>query len=217
MTSQANRSPSALRNVLYEISMAKDVPDVELLDEFVRRFPEYAEAITAFVIEVVAEAIRAKSTPAVETTTAVSPEVSRAMSTYQNALFAKAAKGKTAAVQEVVQANSSECPNLFAALDRQSFRAMAAALKMNTVLLIKLRDRQIDPATLTEGFKRFVADTLQVAKDVVDTFFGEQTPRLAVQFFKSETKPETQAQQSFKAAVRASGLSDSQQNFLLEL
>lgn len=217
MTVQVNRSPLALRDVLYEFSMAKDVPDVELLDEFVKRFPQYAEALTAFAIEVAAEALRAKTAPAVETTTAVSPEVSRAMSTYQNSLFAKAANANTAAVEEVVQANSSEYPDFFAALDRQGFRAMAAALKMNTVLLIKLRDRQIDPLTLTDGFRRFIADTLQIAKIVVDAFFGKPTARLAVQFYKSDNKPESKPQQSFEAAVHASGLSDEQKKFLLEL
>jgi hypothetical protein len=83
--------------------------------------------------------------------------------------------------------------------------------------LMKLRDRQIDPTTLTDGFKRFVADTLRVAKDVVDAFFGESATRMAAQYYKSDSKPETQPQQSFEAAVRASGLSETQQKFLLDL
>ena len=60
------------------------------------------------------------------------------MSTYQNALFAKAAKTKAATVAESTASQGKEVPNLFAALDRNSFRALAAALSMNNVFLMKL-------------------------------------------------------------------------------
>ncbi len=47
------RSPTPLRDVLYELSLAKDLPDAELLDEFIRRYPEHARALTEFAIELV--------------------------------------------------------------------------------------------------------------------------------------------------------------------
>jgi hypothetical protein len=202
---------------LYEFSMAKEVPDAELLDRFVKRYPEYAAAITDFAIEVVADALRLKGTPAVETQATVSPEVSRAMSTYQNALYAKGAKAKADAVEATSERQRNAAPNPFASLDRQSFRALAAELNMNNVLLMKLRDRQIDPATISDGFRRFVAEKLKVTKEVVDSFFAHNCPQLASQFYKSEAKPETQVQQSFESAVQTCGLSEAQRNFLLDL
>jgi hypothetical protein len=211
------RSPLPLRDVLYEFSLAKDVPDAELLDHFVKLYSEYASEITDFAIEVVAESLRHHVAQAVDTPTVVSPAVSRAMSTYQNALFAKAAKTKAATIEESPATQSSEVPNLFAALDRNSFRALAAALSMNNVFLMKLRDHQIDPATITGGFRDFVAEKLRVARAVVDSYFAQSSPQLAPQFFKSDAKPETQTQQNFTEAVRGSGLSDTQQTFLLEL
>lgn len=217
MTSLANRSSSPLRDVLYEFSMAKDVPDAELLDQFVKAYPEYAAMITDFAIDIAVDALRSKASPAVEAAATVSPEVSRAMSVYQNALYAKSMKAKAATVESKAESEATDCPNLFAGLDRKGFRALAARLKMDTVLLMKLRDRLIDPRTITEGFRQYLAEGLNVTKKAVDAFFAEKPTRLAPQFYKSESKPELQAPQSFEEAVRAAGLDDAQKTFLLEL
>ena len=51
MTRVQTRSELPLREVLYQFAMMQDVPDVELLDEFVRQYPEYAESLTNFAGE----------------------------------------------------------------------------------------------------------------------------------------------------------------------
>ena len=43
-----SRSAATLRDALYELSLARQVPDATLLDEFVRRYPEHAEDLTDF-------------------------------------------------------------------------------------------------------------------------------------------------------------------------
>jgi len=45
-----NRSAATLSDALYELSLAQRVPDAPLLDEFVRRYPEYADDLTDFAI-----------------------------------------------------------------------------------------------------------------------------------------------------------------------
>jgi hypothetical protein len=40
MTRTPPRSPTPLRNVLYELALAKPAPDAALVDEFVRQYPE---------------------------------------------------------------------------------------------------------------------------------------------------------------------------------
>ena len=40
-------------DVLYAFAVAKAVPDADTLDEFVRQYPEYADALTEFAIELV--------------------------------------------------------------------------------------------------------------------------------------------------------------------
>src|SRR5258706_6668032 len=168
------RTSSPLRDVLYEFSLAKEVPDAELLDQFVKRFPEFAKPITDYAIEVVVDYLRTKEEAVLETPGVVSPAVSRAMSTYQNALFAKAKKPRTSVTEAVQRSGTANASTLFAALDRQGFQALAVALCVTRVFLMRLRDRQIDPKTMTKGFRSFLAEKLGMPKARVDAHFDEQ-------------------------------------------
>ena len=212
MTDTLNRSPAPLRDILYEFSIAKEVPDAELLDEFTRRYPEYADALTEFAIEIVQESVNtAEAAEPVADTATVSPAVSRAMSKFQNALCAR--QSAAAATAE----NAVAVENPFAALDRPAFRSLAGDLKVNSVFLCKLRDRQVNPKTMSEGFLRFVAEKMKIGQEVLTAFFAVGAPRLQLQFFKANAKPEAGLQQSFEDAVRSSDLSEEQQTFLLSL
>ena len=51
MMSTPPRSPTPLRNVLYELALAKPAPDAALVDEFVRSYPEYASDLTEYAIK----------------------------------------------------------------------------------------------------------------------------------------------------------------------
>ena len=55
------KAQTPLRDVLYAFSVAKAVPDDELLDEFVRRYPGYATQIIDFAVEMVFDAARGMS------------------------------------------------------------------------------------------------------------------------------------------------------------
>ena len=50
-----------LRDVLYALSLAKPIPDAEVLDDFVRRYPEYAAALTDFAIELAMDAVSSEA------------------------------------------------------------------------------------------------------------------------------------------------------------
>ena len=56
MTTTQSNSSMPLRDVLYSFSLAKSVPDAELLDEYVRSYPEYAAELTDFAIEMIIDA-----------------------------------------------------------------------------------------------------------------------------------------------------------------
>jgi hypothetical protein len=102
-------------------------------------------------------------------------------------------------------------------LPRKEFRAFAERLNANGVFVGKLRDRQIDPATMTLGFQKRVADELGVPLNVVAAHFAAERVVSAGQFYKAKDKPSTGARQTFEEAVRNSGLSEDQQRSLLEL
>jgi hypothetical protein len=124
MTPSITASPPELRDALYALSIAKDAPDAALLDDLVRRFPQFGGELTDFAIsiaidalhgEAVVEAAKAALDPNI-----LSPAVSRAMSRFQNRLHA---------VSESTRLDAS------------------------SVFVAKLRDRQIEPDTLTrQGF-----------------------------------------------------------------
>lgn len=211
-------SPRALREGQYALSTERDVPDAKLLDDVVRRYPDFGEELTEFAIAIAIDALRGErvvedSEESIDPN-AVSPAVSRAMSHFQNRLhFATA----SAADPRSTPADVADAPNPFLGLPRNEFRAFAARLNANSVFVGKLRDRQIDPSTMTPGFQRQVAAELEVSIDVVAAHFAARPVAPTGQLFRAEGKPSTGAQQSFEEAVRSSGLTEAQQKFLLDL
>ncbi|MCF2523217.1 hypothetical protein [Bradyrhizobium sp. G127] len=204
-----------VHDAMYAMSLAKSVPDAELLDEFVRRYPQHADALTEFAVELAVDALLHDDdefdVPA--DPDAVSPVVSRVMSRFENRLFEvqQESTGRSSARMATAAA-----VNPFVALDREGFRALASRLNVNTVLLSKLRDRQIDPATIPGRFRRHVAEEIEEPFDVIETHLcAPQEAAISRQFYKSDGKPSTQPRQSFEDAVQNSGLSQDQQRHLL--
>jgi hypothetical protein len=217
MSQTLNTSPRALREAFYTLSVAQDIPDAKLLDDIVRRYPQFGEELTEFAIAIAVDALRgdrvAKAAEAAIDASVVSPAVSHAMSYFQNRLHAVTG----ADLAQSRGAKVAEPPNPFLGLPRDEFRAFAERLSANAVFASKLRDRQIDPASMTPGFQRRVAHELNAPLDVVIAHFAARQAAPTGQFFKAEGKPSTGVQQSFDEAVRTSGLSEVQQKFLLEL
>jgi hypothetical protein len=205
-----------LRDAMYAMSLAKPVPDAELLDEFVCRYPQHADALTEFAIELAIDALMQGDDeldiPA--DPDAISPVVSRVMSQFQNRLFE--ISQKQVATEAPARAATASIANPFTALEREEFRALATRLDMNTVLLSKLRDRNLDPATIPKGFSRHVAEEMEEDFEAMSAhLYAPPELSAARQYYKAEGKPNLHARQSFEEAVRGSGLSEEQQRRLL--
>jgi len=211
----ATNTPTALRDVLYAFSLAKPIPDARLLDEFVRRYPEHAAEITDFAVELAIDAARGGDAGVLEAEPNVSPAVSRAMSRFQNRLFALRQDEVSGSTTSATASSSVENP--FAALDRTAFRGLANRLDVSSLFVAKLRDRQIDPNTMTTGFRKRVANELSVPFDVIVAHFAVRSEAQPRQFYKAEQKPAAVPRQSFEEAVRTSGLTAEQQNHLMSM
>ena len=210
-----NKTDASLKEAMYALSLAARVPDAELLDAFVRRYPQHADALTEFAIELTADAMLGSNEEPdiLADPDAVSPAVARAMGEFQNGLFAIR---KRRATGSSARAIAAPVRNPFASLDREGFRALASRINVNTVLLAKLRDRQIDPATLPPEFCRRVAEEMDEPLDDLTAHLAAPVDAShARQFYKSRGKPAPQARQSFAEAVRGSGLSAEQRRRLL--
>lgn len=210
-------SPRKLREALYVLSIEQDVPDARLLDDVVRRYPEFGHELTEFAIAIAVDALSGERlvehAESVIDLNTVSPAVSRAMSYFQNRLHAVTA-GKAEATSASVR--FGDAPNPFSRMTRRQFRDFASRINASTVFVTKLRDRQIEPSTMPPGFQERVADELNVPREVVVAHFAGRQAAPAGQLYKAEGKPVTGARQSFEEAVKKSGMSEAQQERWLE-
>ncbi len=217
MKSTQSADATSLRAACYEISMAKDVPDTALLDEVVRRYPQFSKELTEFAILVALDALRERADAHVvvpEGRDSVSPAVSRAMSRFHNRLHAESLKevapAKKPAIGEVV--------NPFSGLSRQEFRDLAARLDTTTLFVSKLRDREIEPDTMTDGFREYAAAEMNVPVELLtahlDAMHGNTVP---ARFHQADGKPSHGERQTFEEAVRSSDMSEEQQRKFLAL
>jgi hypothetical protein len=219
MSQTGDTSQRALREAFYVLSTAQDVPDAKLLDDVVRRYPQFSDELTEFAIGIAVDALEGEHAAETAETEVnpriVSPAVSRAMSHFQNRLHSLTTGVRVP--QEATASKGVDASNPFLGLPRNEFRAFAARLNANGVFVSKLRDRHIDPSTMTVGFQKRVADELRVPLNVVVAHFVAEQITSAPQFYKADGKPTIGAQQSFTEAVRHSGLSEAQQRSLLDL
>ena len=205
------------REALYALAMAENMPDAGVLDDIVRQYPQFSRELTEFAVELALDSLVEGG--AVETAgdpNRVSPAVSRAISAFHNRLYALR-QASEAAVTEPTPSDFVENP--FSDIGRREFRALAERIGANTVLVAKLRDRQIDPTEIPDGFKQLVSNELEVPVDLLSAHL-EASPtetQGSRQFYKADQRPRQGERQSFADAVRGSGLTDEQQRHLLSL
>lgn len=199
-------------DVLYALALAMPVADPKILDEFVRRYPEHAEALTEFAVQLALDAGSCGDEEGDETADgAVSPAVSRAISHFQNVSFELEKKGGADAPVAVT--------NPFASLSTEAFRAYAATLGANSIFVMKLRDGRIEPETIfaRPGFCRVAADGLNIPVEALMAHVRSGPSVSAHQLHKADEKPVALKRETFEEAVRSSGLTPEQQRHLLEL
>lgn len=219
MKSTYSADVTSMRAACYEISMAKEVPDPALLDEVVRRYPQFGAELTDFAITIALDALReragANQVPS-DDGDSVSPAVSRAISRFHNRLHAE--RVKTAA-KSAGKFAIAEAVNPFSGLSRQEFRVLATRLDATALFVVKLRDREIDPSTLTPGFRHYAAIQTEVSVEMMSAHFNAARSGAVApaRFHKAEGKPAHGELQTFEEAVRSSGMSEEQQRKLLTL
>jgi hypothetical protein len=207
---------TSLRDAMYAMSLAKAVPDAELLDEFARRYPLHADALTEFAIELAIDSLMHRSDeediPA--DAGAISSVVSRVMSQFENQLFERR-QGRAAIPP--ARAATASVENPFAPLNRQEFRALASQLDINNVFLSKLRDRTIEPISIPKAYCRRLAEEMDEDAEAMAAhlYAPQESVAAGRQLYKAVGKPAGTARQSFEEAVKTSGLSEEQQRRLL--
>jgi hypothetical protein len=213
------RDASSENDVLYEFALAYKHPDAQQLDDFARRFPRHADALTTLAIELALEC-RAGDEQAVPDQSEQNAEtaaiLSRAMSRFQNRLYAmRASEGAIISNERTSAAPTPRNP--FSSRSREQIRGLEMSLDVSPLFLKRLRDREIRSDTMTPGFIHYVAAGLQEPESVIAMHFVTKGQIPAQIHFKSDGMPAVRPQLSFEEAVRASGLTPEQQARLLAL
>lgn len=204
-------SEARLEDVLYELSMASASPGADLLDDFVRHYPQFASELTDFAVELALDALKSAGdeAAAAPAQAGVSPAVGSAISRLHNRLHA--------AKQRRQQRHSSKPADPFSALSRNELRAFGDAIHANIVFVAKLRDRLISLDTIPAELRRQAAQHLHVPEELLAAYWNAPPQIQQAAKFKSEQKPEAVKQQTFAEAVASSHLSDEQKRYLLGL
>jgi len=207
---------TSLRDAMYAMSLAKAVPDAELLDEFARRYPQHADALTEFAIELAIDSLmhRSEEEDIPADADAISPMVSRVMSQFENQLYERR---RAQAATPPARAATASVENPFATLDRQDFRSLVSRLNISNVFLSKLRDRTIEPISIPKAYCRHLAEEMDKDAEAMNAhlFAPQESVAAGRQLYKAEGKPALTARQSFEEAVKTSGLSEEQQRRVL--
>lgn len=209
-------SPTPMSDILYELALDKRPLNADVLDEYVRAHPQHAQELTAFAVELALDALVCQDVDAVATSidcTRQSAAVSAAVSRFHNRLFETR---RQAAPLARVAPPPPGVENPLASLDRLAFLGFVERLQINRVFAMKLRDRQIQAATIPERFMERVAEALGVARQIVEAHLrGPVVVQASAQSYKADQKPVVAQQQTYEQAVRTSNLTAEQQVRLL--
>jgi hypothetical protein len=214
------REASSENDVLYEFALAYQDPDAQKLDDFARRFPRHADALTTLAIELALEC-RAGDERSVpdhpqQDDADTAAILSRAMSRFQNRLYA--VRASKDAITTNNRSSAEPAPrNPFSSRSREEFRGLEVSLDISPLFLKRLRDREIRSDTMTPGFIHYVAVGLEEPASVVAMHFRAKGQLPAQIHFKSLEMPSVRPQLTFEEAVRGSGLTPEQQARLLAL
>jgi hypothetical protein len=171
--------------------------DRDTLMRYVKDYPEYSTALADLSIELMIEETREEK-EVIPSTTAVSEAWQR----FGNAVGI----GKNKPVA-----------NPFSGLNAVQLKVVADKIGINKLLLVRLRDRGIDMATIPRRFVERAAIALGVTVESMKSYLSGPPCIVSDLSFRSDVKPIVTEQISFAKAVESSQLTAQQQAELNEL
>lgn len=172
--------------------------DGNTLQRYLKDYPEYTAALVACSIELMVAPTRSDEEVSASETT-----VDRAWQRFQSAINAP---------------DGTILTNPFAKLNNPTaFRSLAKQLDVTTLLLVRMRDRAIDAATIPRRFVEKVATELGATADAVMAYLSGPPGMVSNHSFRSIGKPTVTAQISFEQAIETSQLTQAQQETIKAL
>ena len=178
-----------------EFALSDQEPLNDRLALFISAYPQYAASFARLAREL--EAFHAA--PATELTQS---EASEQLLALQVAIRAVDAAGAA---------------DPFEMLSPAQLKGLAAHLNANSIFVTRLKDRLIDTAGMSEGFISAIAIFLSDSLENVRASLARPPQIAAGTAFKVKGKPTAVPKQSFEEALKASGLTQEQQDQLRKL
>ena len=171
--------------------------DGNTLQRYLKEYPEYSAALVACSIELMVAPTRSD-----EGVSASETAVDRAWQRFQSAINAP---------------DGTILTNPFAKLNPTAFRSLAKQLDVTNLLLVRLRDRAVDAATIPRRFVEKLATELGATADAVMAYLSSPPGMVSNHSFRSIGKPTVTAQISFEHAIETSQLTQAQQETIKAL
>jgi hypothetical protein len=172
------------------------IHDRKTLERYLSEYPEYSEDLVDCSIELVLDIDRRKSVA--DSKEAI---VENAWQRFQMAMK-----------------DGNDVPvNPFAKISSTTFKSLVKRLDISNLLLIRLRDKAIDPATIPKRFIEKMAAEMQVTSDTISDYL-KAASGLALNHAlrtSSETKEITQI--PFQEAIETSQLNNAQKKLLKDM
>lgn len=171
--------------------------DGNTLQRYLKEYPEYSAALVACSIELMVAPTRSD-----EEVSASETAVDRAWQRFQSAINVP---------------DGIILTNPFTKLNPTAFRSLAKKLDVTNLLLVRLRDRAIDAATIPRRFVEKLATELGATADAVMAYLSSPPGMVSNHSFRSIGKPTVTAQISFEQAIETSQLTQAQQETIKAL
>ena len=195
MTKNQQQPDSDRDQALMEFALSDQEPLSDRLALFISINPQYAASFARLAREL--EAFHA------------SPETELTQSEASDQLLAL-----QVAIQAVDVAGAADPIEM---LSPAQLKGLAAHLNANSIFVTRLKDRLIDTAGMSEGFISAIAAVLSDSLENIRASLARPPQIAAGTAFKAKGKPRAVPKQSFEEALKASGLTQEQQDKLREL
>lgn len=169
----------------------------QTLERYLNTYPEYSLALVDLSIE-----LKVLNSGDLENSGALNVSVDKEWQLFNNI---------------VEQTRNDKLADPLTTATREQFKEIAKALKVNTLFLSRLRDKQIELSTIPNQFIERLAACLEVSVEIVKSFLNSNPTISSAVSFKAEGTPETTNKISFEKAIETSSLTDEQLNELKSL
>ncbi|WP_434668039.1 hypothetical protein P5W99_36625 [Paraburkholderia sp. A3BS-1L] len=204
------KTPSpVLREVLIQFSVEQDTPDQQLLDSYVERYPQFESQLRSLASQLVDDRLEVCDQETISSSDIEEAAIS--VSAFQTRYFER-----TGCVFGESHEDVHTIENKLISLGKPAYKGLAVRLGINTVVLNQLRDREIEPATISQRFRRRLATEFNVSIEAILQFLSLPSAVSPTASFKADDKPQSTSKESFEHALMHSGLSEDQIKSLLD-